>query len=141
LYINDIRSGDKTIKQWKLPNSIVRKSSNFNGGFSGKNTFPSIIFNAGFVIWGFSLRILMIGSIEVDHLQNTFANIKKLKLLNCISMTYDQATKLFSNGNGQIVLSRNQKIYMVDLAGKKYISKYIFFPAGFATTLRIMMFG
>jgi hypothetical protein len=56
-------------------------------------------------------------------------------------MIYDQATKLLSNGNGQIVLSGNQQIYMVDLAGQKYISKYIFFPAGFATTLRILMFG
>jgi hypothetical protein len=40
-----------------------------------------------------------------------------------------------------IVLSGNQQIYMVDLAGQKYISKYIFFPAGFATALRILMFG
>jgi hypothetical protein len=42
-------------------------------------------------------------------------------------MIYDQVTKLFSDGNCQIVLSGNQQIYMVDLAGQKYISKYIIF--------------
>jgi hypothetical protein len=62
--------------------------------------------------------------------QNTFANIRKLKLLNCISMIYDQATKLFSNRNCQIVLSGNQQIYMVDLFSKEKIHFQLYIFSG-----------
>jgi hypothetical protein len=39
--------------------------------------------------------------------QNTFANIRKLKLVNRILMIYDQATKLFSDGNSIVRKSAN----------------------------------
>jgi len=72
------------------------ESSNLHSAFNEKIRFQVDHFS--------SQLCQLFGLVELDHLEDTFTSISKLKSLNCKSAIYDFEKKLFSHGNHKIVL-------------------------------------